>query len=430
MKTLLKILTTQFNIDFKIDELTSVIMDSRHAKKGALFFAINNGNNYIDEVLEKGVSLVIADNYSGKSKKVIKVQDTIKTMQKLAYDYRKKLKLKVIGITGSNGKTTTKDIIYSILTQKYNCKKTEGNYNNHIGLPFTILQAGDKDEVLVLEMGMSSIGEIDTLCKIACPDIGVITNIGDSHLEFLKTRENVFKAKSEIARYIDKNNFFVFGDDEYLKRLEAKKIGFSGDNDYILSDIKEFDTHCEFKFQEKEYRIPLNGQHNCINSAFGICIAENLGLSYDEIKTGLENINLTPMRFEKILCKNVLYINDAYNASPLSMECALDTFSKLYKNSFKIAVLGDMLELGENEVKFHVNIIKKALDIDCDLIYLYGENMRKALLLAGETEKIRFYATKEKLKREINNIEIDKQKIVLLKGSRGMKLEEIMDEEK
>lgn len=202
-----------------LDKIENVIMDSRKVQKGDLFFAINNGNKYIDEVLEKGASIVVADNYSGEDKRVFKVSNTVEFMQKFAKEYREALGLKVIAITGSNGKTTTKDMIYSVLSRKYITKKTEGNYNNHIGLPFTILQLEEKDEVVVLEMGMSGFGEIDLLSSIAKPNIGVITNIGDSHLEFLKTRENVFKAKTELLNYVSSENTYIIGDDQYLKML-------------------------------------------------------------------------------------------------------------------------------------------------------------------------------------------------------------------
>ena len=212
MKILTEILQQKYNL-LNLKEIANVVMDSRKVKENSLFFAINNGNNYIDEVLEKGATLVIADNYLGSDKRVIKVEDTIVAMQELARDYRMALKLVIIGITGSNGKTTTKDMVYSVLSQKYRCKKTEGNYNNHIGLPFTILQLEDGDEIAVLEMGMSGFGEIDKLCEISSPDYGIITNIGDSHLEFLKTRENVFKAKGEMIKYISEENLIVYGDD-------------------------------------------------------------------------------------------------------------------------------------------------------------------------------------------------------------------------
>ena len=197
MKILFNILDEIFGIKSVVEknEIGHVVMDSRKVQKGDLFFAINNGNSYVNDVLGKGAALVIADNYKGNDKRVIKVDDTIKCMQELAKKYRKALNIKIIAITGSNGKTTTKDMVYSILSQEYVTAKTMGNLNNHIGVPFTILQLDNKYEVAVLELGMSSFGEIDLLSNIAQPDIGVITNIGDSHLEFLKTRENVFKAK-------------------------------------------------------------------------------------------------------------------------------------------------------------------------------------------------------------------------------------------
>ena len=190
MKILFNILDEIFGIKSVVEtnEIGHVVMDSRKVQKGDLFFAINNGNNYIEDVLNKGAALVVADNYKGNDKRVIKVENTVESMQKLAQKYREALDIKIIAITGSNGKTTTKDMMYSVLSQKYVTAKTMGNLNNHIGVPFTILQLDSKYEVAVLELGMSGFGEIDLLSNIAKPDIGVITNIGDSHLEFLKTR--------------------------------------------------------------------------------------------------------------------------------------------------------------------------------------------------------------------------------------------------
>ena len=407
-----------------LDKIENVIMDSRKVQKGDLFFAINNGNQYINEVLEKGASIVVADNYLGDDKRVFKVPNTVEFMQKLAKEYRKALGLKVIAITGSNGKTTTKDMIYSVLSRKYITKKTEGNYNNHIGLPFTILQLKEKDEIVVLEMGMSGFGEIDLLSSIAKPDIGVITNIGDSHLEFLKTRENVFKAKTELLNYVSSESTYIIGDDQYLKNVIGNKIGFNRENNFVIEDFIDSNDGMSFKVENGEYTLNLNGKHNALNAGIAIAIGKRFDLTSEEIKEGLKNLHLTPMRFQKIEKENLIYINDAYNASPISMEYSLNTFDKLYNNMKKIVVLGDMLELGEKEIEFHREIIEKALSIKCDKIYLYGERMKKAYDLLVKNDKIRCFNDKEDIVKLIAN---ETEKVaVLLKGSRGMKLEEII----
>lgn len=407
-----------------LDKIEHIVMDSRKVQKGDLFFAINNGNKYIDEVLEKGASIVIADNYLGNDKRVFKVSNTVEFMQKFAKGYREALGLKVIAITGSNGKTTTKDMIYSVLSRKYVTKKTEGNYNNHIGLPFTILQLEEKDEIVVLEMGMSGFGEINLLSSIAKPDIGVITNIGDSHLEFLKTRENVFKAKTEILNYVSSENTYIIGDDPYLKNVSGNKIGFNRDNNFVIENFIDNNEGMSFLIENNKYILNLNGKHNALNAGMAIVIGKRFNLTSEEIKEGLINLHLTPMRFQKIEKEGIIYINDAYNASPISMEYSLNTFDKLYNNMKKILVLGDMLELGEREIEFHREIVEKALLIKSDKIYLYGERMKKAYELMEKNDKIRCFNNKEDIVKLIDNE--TEEVAVLLKGSRGMRLEEII----
>ena len=428
MKILFNILDEIFGIKSVVEknEIGHVVMDSRKVQKGDLFFAINNGNSYVNDVLGKGAALVIADNYKGNDKRVIKVDDTIKCMQELAKKYRKALNIKIIAITGSNGKTTTKDMVYSILSQEYVTAKTMGNLNNHIGVPFTILQLDNKYEVAVLELGMSSFGEIDLLSNIAQPDIGVITNIGDSHLEFLKTRENVFKAKTELVKYVEKENLIIFGDDPFLKMLDGVKVGYEKDNNYQIEDFSDSDEGLSFELNGDKYEIALNGKHNCINAAIAVVIGKKMKVPYEKIKDGLKNLELTPMRFQKIEKENIIYINDAYNASPISVSFSLETFDKLYNDTLKITILGDMLELGEKEIEYHKNIIEKALSIHTDKIYLYGERMKKALEnVQKNREKITHFTEKEEIKKLI--LKGQKKTSILLKGSRGMKLEEIIE---
>lgn len=425
MKILTEILQQKYNL-LNLKEIANVVMDSRKVKENSLFFAINNGNNYIDEVLEKGATLVIADNYLGSDKRVIKVEDTIVAMQELARDYRKALKLVIIGITGSNGKTTTKDMVYSVLSQKYRCKKTEGNYNNHIGLPFTILQLEDGDEIAVLEMGMSGFGEIDKLCEISSPDYGIITNIGDSHLEFLKTRENVFKAKGEMIKYISEENLIVYGDDFYLRNLVGVTVGFGDNCKEQIRDFQDMESGLEFMLDGENYHVGLNGKHNCLNAAMSVVIGKKLKIDSSLIQKGFQNLELTPMRFQKIEKDSIIYINDAYNASPISMNYSLETFDKLYNDKEKIVVLGDMLELGENEIEYHKQVLEKALSIRVDKIYIYGERMKEAQSLLENSDKIEHFQDKKRISEKIKKSPLER-KAVLLKGSRGMKMEEIIE---
>ncbi len=409
-------------------QIKNVVMDSRKVIEGSLFFAINNGNSYVKDVLDKGASLVIADNTDIKDKRVIKVTDTIATMQDLATKYRNKLDIQVVGITGSNGKTTTKDIVYSLLSVKAKTLKTEGNYNNHIGLPYTLLNVTDEEKFVVLEMGMSSLGEIRRLGEISSPDYAIITNIGDSHIEFLKTRDNVFKAKTELLEFVDKENTFVCGDDEYLGKLDVNKVGFNENNTYKIESYEFSNKGSKFILDGKEYEMSLLGKHNISNTAIAIELAKKIGLTDEEIQKGLKEIKISNMRFQEIKIGNDIYINDAYNASPMSMKAAIDTLNEIYNDKYKIAILGDMLELGENEVDYHMDVLNYLLDKKIKLIYLYGERMKKAydIFMKNKSEEYRFwyYPTKEGIVESLKNIKMDK--VILLKASREIKLEEII----
>lgn len=409
-------------------QIKNVVMDSRKIIEGSLFLAINNGNSYVREALDMGASLVIADNTDIKDPRIVNVSDTVMTMQDLAAKYRKKLDIQIVGITGSNGKTTTKDIVYSLLSIKAKTLKTEGNYNNHIGLPYTILNVTDEEKFVVLEMGMSSLGEIRRLGEISAPDYAIITNIGDSHIEFLKTRDNVFKAKTELLEFVDKRNTFVCGDDEYLSKLDSNKIGFNENNTYRIETYKFSDKGSKFSLDGKEYEISLLGKHNISNVAIAIELAKKIGLSDEEIQKGLKEIKISNMRFQEIKIENDIYINDAYNASPSSMKAAIDTLNEIHNDKYKIAILGDMLELGENEINYHIDVLNYLLDKKIKLIYLYGERMKKAydIFMKTKSEEYRFwhYPTKEGIIKSLKNINMEK--VILLKASRGTKLEEII----
>lgn len=412
-------------------QIKNVVMDSRKVTEGSLFFAINNGNSYVKDVLDKGASLVIADNTDVVDERIVKVSDTIATMQDLATKYRNKLDIQVIGITGSNGKTSTKDIIYSLLSKKAKTLKTEGNYNNHIGLPYTLLNVTDEEKFVVLEMGMSSLGEIRRLGEISNPDYAIITNIGDSHIEFLKTRDNVFTAKTELLEFVNKENTFVCGDDVYLAKLDVNKIGFNEENNYRIESYEFSDKGSKFTLDGKEYQMSLLGKHNISNTAIAIELAKKIGLSEEEIKEGLKNIKISNMRFQEIRVGEDIYINDAYNASPTSMKASIDTLNEIYNDKYKIAILGDMLELGEDEVNYHVEVLNYLLDKNIKLVYLYGERMKKAydIFIKNNSEEYRFwyYSTKEEIVESLKSIKMEK--VILLKASRGTALEDIIVKE-
>lgn len=422
---------------FKNIKFNKIVMDSKKIEENDIFFAINNGNNYVEEALEKQASLVFCDKKQIiKSDKIIYVENTVSAMQQIANLYRKEANFKIIGITGSNGKTTTKDILYSVLSQKFKVEKTQGNYNNHIGLPFTILTTNEDTQYLILEMGMSSLGEIDLLCKVAEPDYGIITNIGLSHMEILKTKENVFKAKTEMLKYVGAESVFLSSDDEFLVKVSGNKIGFNPNvktdgkcKNYVISNFVQDENRIIFSMNGEEFSTNLNGEYNANNCGLVIALAKKIDLSSEEIKMGLRELSITPMRFQKVYWKDILVINDAYNASPISMELGLKSFAQIYKERYKIAFIGDMLELGEKEIEYHEDAIKQALSFGYQEIILYGDRMEKALenlkKASVDTKKVLFFKDKE----DIKNIILSKEKleiVLFIKGSRGMKLEDIL----
>ncbi|NLK62859.1 MAG: UDP-N-acetylmuramoyl-tripeptide--D-alanyl-D-alanine ligase [Fusobacteria bacterium] len=422
-----------YNININNSNKFKIKTSSKEIQQGDVFIAIRTGNNYIEEAFLKGASLVVYDGKNIAIEKTLKnktlyVNDSIQFLQKIAKYYRENLNTKIIGITGSNGKTTTKDILYYILKTKYKVKKTIGNLNNHIGVPITILDLETDDEVLVLEMGMSGYGEISLLSEIANIDYGIITNIGDSHILYLKNRENVFKAKSEILPYI-KENLVINGDDPFLKQLNGKKIGIYNKENIYAENIKMDNNTMNFDLyiENIKYSATTNliGEHNLYNIMVAIAMALEFEIDIYSILEAIKNLEISNMRYEKIQKENILYINDAYNASPISMKYAINTFSNIYNDKYKIMILGDMLELGEDSKKMHESVLDNINDINCNEVYLFGEEMKYLYNKHKLNKKIYFFSKKEEISDKLNNI--NKEVVVLLKGSRGMKLEEIIE---
>ena len=445
------------NIDNDLTDINKISMNSKECGKNDLFVAIRGGNNYINEALEKG-AYAVYDNAHAAIKEEYKnktffVNDSVEFLQKFAKKWREALDVKVIGITGSNGKTTVKDITYQLLSSKYKGKKTEGNYNNHIGLPFTLLRLEKDDKFIILEMGMSGFGEIELLGKISNPDISIITNIGESHLEFLHTKENVFKAKTELLPYT-KEVLIINGDDDYLKNINESSLktikvlrkdskNIEKSNFYygnINFDEKGSSFSLEYsekeneKFQKKLFKTNILGEHNILNLTMAIAVAKQFGIEDKDIEETVKNIKLTDMRFQITEKGNTIYINDAYNASPASMKKSLETFSEIYNDRMKIAVLGDMLELGENELELHSDIYETLRNIKLNKLYLFGERMKSLYdrvkkesqeKNSDENSEVEHFSDKNKIKEKLK--EITDEKVILIKGSRGMKLEEIME---
>ena len=450
--------------------IKKVLMNSKEVKKDDLFVAIRGGNKFVGEALEKGAYVIYDDENlqieEKFKKKAFHVKDSVEFLQKFAEKWRKSLNLKVIGITGSNGKTTVKDMIYHLLSVKYKGKKTEGNYNNHIGLPFTLLRAEKDDDFIILEMGMSDFGEIDLLGKISSPDISVITNIGESHLEFLKTKKNVFKAKTEIVPHT-RETLVINGDDEYLKDIDESNLKKKGlktikilnmgnnendkenigatagqNNNFYYGDIdfneieasfslKYFDENCK-KWIQKSYNTNVLGEHNILNLTIAISVAKQMALEDNDIEKAIKDIVLTNMRFQIITKGKTTYINDAYNASPMSMKKSLETFSKIYNDREKIVVIGDMLELGEQEAELHASIFDVIENTNLSKLYLYGPRMRflyDRIKENSDNENIKnieteYFESKELIKEKLEQIK--NEKVILIKASRGMKLEDVI----
>ncbi|TLS35240.1 UDP-N-acetylmuramoyl-tripeptide--D-alanyl-D-alanine ligase [Pseudalkalibacillus caeni] len=423
----------------------AVVTDSRKEMDQSLFIPIIgerfDGHQFIEQAVENGAagSLWQKDKPIPASVKYkipfFLVEDTTEALQDLSVEYLKEVSPKVIGVTGSNGKTTVKDMLEAVLSNTFETFKTQGNFNNHWGMPLTILSMPKTTEVLILEMGMSGLGEISFLSKLATPDLAIITNIGESHLEQLKTRENIAKAKMEIIDGLKENGTVIVDGDEPLLMplLESGALGcgYSNTCDYRITDVKSGNEGSSFVIEpaNEEYALPLLGKHNVKNSVYSIVAAKRLGVTNANIKQGLSSLKLTNMRLERFEGINgSLLINDAYNASPTSMKAALETLSSLEGYSKKIAVLGDMYELGENEVILHRNIAD-AVSPSITKVITVGEKGKWIADGLNEKSKqdvpVLSFIDKNKAAEALKS-ELGNDTAVLFKASRGLELETII----
>ncbi len=434
-------------LDNKIDSeklITRVSIDSRDVDENTLFFAIRgerfDGHDFISEVAEKGVGAVVSEKSVDVKVPVILVDDTKKALLDFASFYRTSIKnLQVIGLTGSVGKTTTKEMTACVLGEKYKTLKTEGNLNNEIGMPKTIFRLDDTYECAVIEMGMDNFGQISALSKSSKPNCAIITNVGVSHIENLGSREGILKAKLEILDGMEKGSrIFLNGDNDMLSTVshdDFEIVTFGIENsscDFLATEIVEKDFTTDFvaiyKDIKQKITIPTVGIHNVYDAISAFAVGTYYGISPEVIANGLKNYTPSGMRQRINRVGNKTVIEDCYNASPDSQKAGLNSLVKIAKGR-KIAVLGDMLELGDYSETAHRTVGEYAAECKLDALYTFGEASRFMADSAQKNglENVCSFTDKQEI---INKLleDLKDGDTVLFKGSRGMKLEEIFTE--
>lgn len=427
-------------------KIKGVSIDSRTIKKDSLYIPIVgekfDGRIFIEECQNAGAPAFLIDkNYKiPKSINIpyIKVEDTQKALRDLARAYRQELDIKIIAITGSNGKTTSKNIIHSVLSEKYKVEKTHGNLNNEIGVPLTILDFSEDTDIGVVEMGTDDFGEISVLTNIALPDMAMITNIGDAHLLKLKSREGIAKAKLEILEGLkDDGKFLYNGDDEILKKVlpsydikqETISFGIGENVDFKVIPKEHTNTSTNFSYKDEIYSVPLLGSHQVYNGALAVLIGKIFDLSFDEINKGLSKSSNNANRNELVERNGFDILDDAYKSNPQSLKQGLELAGFLDGYSNKIVVLGDMLELGDDELNLHY---KSGLYIDpkkinyCLFFGPLSKQMYKASLENFPKERSFYFDNKDDLIDKLKLL-ITKYSLVFVKGSRGVHMEEVIE---
>ena len=436
-------------------QFTDIVTDTRKIVPGALFVALKgerfNGEDFAAQAVEQGAAgVLVGSEYKQQPGEfgatLIKaVDDTQLAYQQMAAFWRRKFDIPVIAITGSNGKTTTKDMTAAVLSARFPVLKTQGNFNNEIGMPYTLLQLNDMHRAAVVEIGMRGLGQIAALAPFAAPEIGIVTNVGETHIELLGSIENIAKAKAELVEAIPAGGTVILNNDNpYTAAMKDKAkagvriVTFGIDND---ADIKAaalishagktfFQCRIGREGEQKQLSIPMLGRHNVSNALAAVAAGHVLGLTAEQIAEGLESLEMTGMRFE---CKRIgayNIINDAYNASPMSMEASLTTLKEIAADKGKrsIAVLGDMLELGHVAVAAHQKVGQQAAAAGvCGLITL-GEMGREIARGAREAglEAVYSFDTHEEAAAKLREL-LQPEDTILFKGSRGMKMETIID---
>jgi len=450
IKIIIKDIVEMLNADYSgdIDKLIcGVSIDSRKTLENNLFVPIKglttNGHNYISNAIENGAVATLWNKDEPNPPTeiaVIFVEDTVSSFQKLAEIYRNKLKTKIVGITGSNGKTSTKDITAGILSQKYITQKTLGNYNTEIGVPYTLLNLDEDCEVAVIEMGMERVGEIDFLTRLVRPDIGIITSIGLVHIDNFESIEDIAQTKLELVRGIKDDGLFIyFGDDELIQNtvdntkikasIRKQKFGQNKYNNLWLKEFKEDINGITFKISDdecSELHMDMLGKHQALNALAAILTARELGMTYEEIRLGLSKIEKTGLRNEVLKIKRCTILNDCYKSNPVSIKAALDIF-ELFLAPKKIVVLGDMLGYREMSEDIHYNVGRDLSSHKIDELITIGEMAKYMARGARENTQIKSiieFENKEQATQYLNKY-LDMDSAMLIKGSRFLKLEDI-----
>ena len=420
---------------------SEVIIDSRKVTDDCLFFAIRgerfDGNTFAEKALENGAAYAVIDNPDfKKSDQYILVEDTLKTLQDLAREHRRRFSIPVIAITGSNGKTTTKELLSAVLAGQYPTHFTKGNFNNHIGVPLTLLALPKGTEVAIIEMGANHVGEIDFLCRIAEPTHGIITNIGRAHLEGFGGIEGVKKGKSELYKYLEKKPGMVFvnKDEQFLEELSAKNstklfyIRSERSNPHVepyetvLASDKPF-LKVAFRAYDGnmvEIQSQLIGEYNFNNIMTAVSVGRYFKVSVDVMKKAIENYVPTNNRSQLLQKDSNTYILDAYNANPTSMRHALNNFSKMEANQ-RVAIIGSMLELGDYADAEHEDIAAYAESLSFDQVVLVGVEFESAAV----KNNLPHFENTEQLKSWLAAKDFENTHL-LLKGSRGIGLEKVL----
>lgn len=450
MKRSLQQLATWLDADVQREEgviVTGVAIDSRVVKEGDLFVPFRgehaNGHRFVRQAIEDGAaaSLWLKDEPNPPSEvPLIFVEDSERAIQQLATHYREELDATVIGVTGSNGKTSTKDFIASVLSPYKKVAKTEGNFNNELGLPITLLNMPEDTEVAILEMGMSGFGEIAELAAIARPSIGVITNIGEAHMEDLGSREGIARAKFELAEHLPEDGLFIYDGDEPLLRalvptisVQAVDFGLSEERAMYAETIVQRPEGMSFSTKgllEEEFLIAVYGKHQVKNALVALVIGQTLGLTNDEMKQALRKAVLTPMRMQPVMTEEgTLFLNDAYNAAPSSVRAAIEFMNETDLRPNKWLLLGDMLELGSETVQYHTELAKVIDPEQITGVLTFGPLMKHFSDAVKESypHVDNFWTDDEEAMHRFVGQLMDDETMILVKGSRGMKMERFIE---
>lgn len=410
--------------------------DTRRINNGDVYVGIKgdsfNGNNFYKEAFAKGASVCILDEDTEIDNEygdytIVLVENTIVALQKLAKYKRSLYNIPVVAITGSVGKTSVKDIIYSVVSSKYNTLCTKGNLNNHIGVPLTILELNDSHEVLILEMGMNHFGELHTLSNIANPTISVITNIGTAHIGNLGSRENILKAKLEILDGVNNDFLVINNDDDMLRTVKYDNlitIGINNNSDYMAKEIIERAFSSSFSVNGEFFDLPIGSRAFIYNSLFACAVGVKLGLTLDDISDALREFKLTPHRLELIKTGKINIIDDTYNASLDSVKNALQLLSKV--DNRKVFIFGDILELDNYGEDIHRKIGNIVVDNNIDVLITVGSLSKYTYDVVSDLGKECYYfENNDKLIQNVNRI-LNDDDTVLVKGSHSMKLVDIV----